>query len=292
MIREMLKEKQEIINHRLGELLVPDRKEHKTLYDAMNYSLLAGGKRIRPFLLLTVLEVLGKDSAPYVDAACALECIHTYSLIHDDLPAMDNDDYRRGRLTNHKVFGAGMATQAGDGLLTFAFQLLAEDPHIPEEIKPRLISIAARAAGPAGMVGGQAHDMESENRDLSLAELKILDASKTGCLLAAPVEMAAVLAGAGEEDRKALADFASHLGFLFQITDDLLDEKGNLEEMGKMPGQDEKDHKSTFVTILGADKAQHYAEEEAVKAKEALHRLSRPADVLAELVDLMVNRKK
>lgn len=249
MIREMLKEKQEIINHRLGELLVPDRKEHKTLYDAMNYSLMAGGKRIRPFLLLTVLEVLGKDSAPYVDAACALECIHTYSLIHDDLPAMDNDDYRRGRLTNHKVFGAGM-------------------------------------------VGGQAHDMESENRDLSLAELKILDASKTGCLLAAPVEMAAVLAGAGEEDRKALADFASHLGLLFQITDDLLDEKGNLEEMGKMPGQDEKDHKSTFVTILGADKAQHYAEEEAAKAKEALGRLSRPADVLAELVDLMVNRKK
>lgn len=239
-----------------------------------------------------MLEVLGKDSTPYVDAACALECIHTYSLIHDDLPAMDNDDYRRGRLTNHKVFGAGMATQAGDGLLTFAFQLLAEDPHIPEEIKPRLISIAARAAGPAGMVGGQAHDMESENRDLSLEELKILDASKTGCLLAAPVEMAAVLAGAGTKDRKALADFVSHLGLLFQITDDLLDEKGNLEEMGKMPGQDEKDHKSTFVTILGADKAQHYAEEEAAKAKEALHRLSRPADVLAELVDLMVNRKK
>lgn len=262
------------------------------LEKAMRYSLMAGGKRIRPILTMLFCQAAGGELEEGLEFGCGVEMLHTYSLIHDDLPAMDNDDYRRGRLTNHKVFGAGMATQAGDGLLTFAFQLLAEDSHIPPAIRAKLISIAARAAGPAGMVGGQAHDMESENRDLSLEELKILDASKTGCLLKAPVEMAAVLAGAGEEDRKALSDFASHLGLLFQITDDLLDEKGNLEEMGKMPGQDEKDHKSTFVTILGVDKAQHYAEEEAGKAKEVLHHLSRPADVLCELVDLMVNRKK
>lgn len=154
MIQEILKEKQKLINHRLALLLKADRVEHETLYSAMNYSLLAGGKRIRPFLFLTVLDILGVDSGLYIDAACALECVHTYSLIHDDLPAMDNDDYRRGRLTNHKVYGAGMATQAGDGLLTFAFQLLSEQKQIASDIRVELISLLARAAGPEGMVGG------------------------------------------------------------------------------------------------------------------------------------------
>lgn len=292
MIREVLKAKQKLINDRLAVLLKSDRLEHKTLYDAMNYSLLAGGKRIRPFLFLTVLDTLGVDSSRCVDAACALECVHTYSLIHDDLPAMDNDDYRRGRLTNHKVYGAGMATQAGDGLLTFAFQLLAEQKQIPADVRIELIDILARAAGPEGMVGGQAQDMEAEGKPLTLSELKTLDACKTGCLLAAPVSMACAVAGASLKDRLLLETFAAHLGLLFQITDDLLDEKGNLEDMGKMPGQDEKDHKSTFVTILGVEKAEKYAEEEAKLAKEALAKLPFDSTILYELTELMVHRKK
>ena len=292
MIQNILKEKQKLINHRLSSLLSTNLKEHEKLYNSMNYSLLAGGKRIRPFLFLAVLDTLGVDSEKYLDGACALECVHTYSLIHDDLPAMDNDDYRRGRLTNHKVYGAGMATQAGDGLLTFAFQLLAEESEIPSDKRVQLISILSRAAGPEGMVGGQAQDMESENRRLSLKELQLLDACKTGCLLQAPVGMAAVLADASEEDRRALQDFALHLGLLFQITDDLLDAKGSLEEMGKMPGQDEKDHKSTFVTVLGTEKAQHYAEQEGSLAKDALKRLSRESGLLCELTDFLLGRKK
>ena len=292
MIREALKTKQKLINDRLAVLLKADRVEHKTLYDAMNYSLLAGGKRIRPFLFLTVLDVLGVDSSRYMDAACALECVHTYSLIHDDLPAMDNDDYRRGRLTNHKVFGAGMATQAGAGLLTFAFQLLAEEKEVPSHVRIKLIDILARAAGPMGMVGGQAHDMEAEGKHLTLDELKTLDACKTGCLLTAPVSMACAIAGTAMKERLLLENFAIHLGLLFQITDDLLDETGNLEDMGKMPGQDEKDHKSTFTTILGLEKAKAFAEEEAALAKEALAKLPFDSTILYELIELMVHRKK
>ena len=273
MIQEILKEKQKLINHRLGVLLKADRVEHETLYSAMNYSLLAGGKRIRPFLFLTVLDILGVDSGLYIDAACALECVHTYSLIHDDLPAMDNDDYRRGRLTNHKVFGAGMATQAGDGLLTFAFQLLSEQKQIASDIRVELISLLARAAGPEGMVGGQAHDIEAEGKHLTLSELKILDACKTGCLLSAPVSMACAVAGTALKDRVLL-------------------EKGNLEDMGKMPGQDEKDHKSTFVTILGVEEAEKYAEEEGALAKEALAKLPFDSTILYELTDLLLHRKK
>ena len=292
MIQEILKEKQKLINHRLAVLLKADRVEHATLYSAMNYSLLAGGKRIRPFIFLTVLDILGVDSGLYIDAACALECVHTYSLIHDDLPAMDNDDYRRGRLTNHKVYGAGMATQAGDGLLTFAFQLLSEQKQIAPDIRVELISLLARAAGPEGMVGGQAHDIEAEGKHLTLSELKILDACKTGCLLSAPVSMACAVAGTALKDRGLLENFAAHLGLLFQITDDLLDEKGNLEDMGKMPGQDEKDHKSTFVTILGVEEAEKYAEEEGILAKEALAKLPFDSTILYELTDLLLHRKK
>lgn len=292
MIKDLLQMKQKLINDRLSCLLKADIREHETLYASMNYSLLAGGKRIRPFLFLTILDTLGVDSSAYLDAACALECVHTYSLIHDDLPAMDNDDYRRGRLTNHKVYGAGMATQAGDGLLTVAFQILAEEKNIAAPIRVELISILARAAGPKGMVGGQAHDMEAEGKQLDLRELKILDACKTGCLLSAPVSMACAIAEVPLKERLLLENFASHLGLLFQITDDLLDEKGNLEDMGKMPGQDEKDHKSTFVTILGAEKAEMYAEQEASLAKEALAKLPFDSTILYELVDLILHRKK
>ena len=291
-IQELLQEKQQLINDRLLELLPSDCKEHQRLFDAMNYSLNAGGKRIRPFLLLAVLEIVGKDSHPYLDVACALECIHTYSLIHDDLPAMDNDDYRRGKPTNHTVYGAGMATMAGDGLLTYAFELLASQKEIAPALRCELIAILAKAAGPSGMVGGQAHDIDSENKDLTLEELQLMDHCKTGCLLCASVDMAVAIAGVNGEDAKTWHDFASHLGLLFPITDDLLDVNGHLDEMGKMPNQDTVDHKSTYVTILGKESAFSLAKQEAQAAKTLLKDTGRETKLLEDLVDMLLVRTK
>lgn len=292
MIQELWKEKQHIINARLQDLLHADCKEHQCLYDAMNYSLNAGGKRIRPFLFLAVLEILGKESEKFLDVACALECVHTYSLIHDDLPAMDNDAYRRGKPTNHMVYGAGMATMAGDGLLTYAFELLVGQKEISPLLRCQLMDILAKASGPSGMVGGQAHDIHAEGTDLTLAELQLMDHCKTGCLLCAPVDMAVAMVGIEGKEAQTWHDFGSHLGLLFQITDDLLDVNGHLDEMGKMPNQDTVDHKSTYVTILGKDKAFSLAKQEAEAAKASLKETGRETKGLEELVDLLLVRTK
>lgn len=292
MLKEIMKARQTEINERLATLLVSDGTAHQKLFDSMNYSLRAGGKRIRPFLFLLVLELFHKDWSKYVDVACALECVHTYSLIHDDLPAMDNDDYRRGKLTNHKVYGAGMATMAGDGLLTFAFELLARQEEIPAALRCELISILAKASGPIGMVGGQAHDIDSEGKELSIEDLRLMDHCKTGCLLMAPVDMAAVIAEASAKEKEILHRFAGHLGILFQITDDLLDVNGHLDEMGKMPNQDAVDHKSTYVTILGKEAATSLAKKEAQAAEALLEELSLDTTALHELVEMILVRTK
>lgn len=292
MIETILKEKQKIINEALKTLLVPDRPETVLLYEAMNYSLLAGGKRIRPALFLMTLDLLAVEEGPYFPAALSIECIHTYSLIHDDLPAMDDDDYRRGRLTNHKVYGAGMATLAGDGLLTFAFDLLSSMSAVSDSDKCAMISILAKAAGPAGMVGGQAQDISSEGKKLSLAELAVMDRGKTGCLLTAPVDMAAVCGKAPQKERAALHDFASHLGLLFQITDDLLDVVGNTEELGKNAGQDALLQKATYAALLGVAGAREKAAEEGEAAKDALSLFGRKADPFRALADYLFHRTK
>ena len=292
MLKEIMKARQVEINSRLSTLLASDSPAHQKLFDSMNYSLCAGGKRIRPFLFLLVLELFHKDWSKYVDIACAIECIHTYSLIHDDLPAMDNDDYRRGKLTNHKVYGAGMATMAGDGLLTAAFEILAAREEIPAALRCQLISILAKASGPVGMVGGQAHDIDSEGKELSIEDLRLMDHCKTGCLLMAPVDMAAVIAEISTKEKEILHAFAEHLGILFQITDDLLDVNGHLDEMGKMPNQDAVDHKSTYVTILGKDAAEALAKEEAAAATTLLDALPLDTALLRELVEMILVRTK
>lgn len=292
MIREILHEKKQAVEHALSVLLISDLPVHDVLYDSMNYSLLAGGKRIRPALFLLGLDVFGVDERPYMPAACALECIHTYSLIHDDLPQMDNDDYRRGRLTNHKVYGAGMATMAGDGLLTAAFGFVSEMPMVSAELRCQLISILAKAAGPSGMVGGQAHDILSEGKALTVDELRIMDRCKTGCLLTAPLDMAAVVGAADPVMRERLHTYGLHLGQLFQITDDLLDVSGNLEEMGKMPGQDAVMAKSTYVSLMGYEGAKQKAAEEAKAAKSIAENLGDRGKSLYELPDLLLNREK
>lgn len=283
MWRDVLAEKKSAVERALQTLLQTEETDLSVLFAAMNYSLLAGGKRIRPILFLLTLDVLGAKPKGAMSVAAAIECVHTYSLIHDDLPQMDDDDYRRGKPTNHKVYGAGMATMAGDGLLTEAFHLLASEETISAETRCRLISVLAQAAGPVGMVGGQALDISAEGKILTAAELARMDEKKTGALLTAPVDMAAILAGADGKRAAALHRYATHLGLLFQITDDLLDATGDLETMGKAPGMDAQKHKSTYVTILGKAAAKDAAQKEMTAACEALSDFGEEAEILRDL---------
>lgn len=288
---EYMKAKKALIDHRLQELLHTDVPQFAKLYEAMNYSLLAGGKRIRPILLLASLEALGKDSAPYVDLACALECVHTYSLIHDDLPAMDDDDLRRGKPTNHVVFGEGLAILAGDGLLTYAFELMASQKHIAPDKLTQCIAIFARAAGPAGMAGGQAFDLASEgNKAIGRKGLELLHYAKTGVIFKAAIDLAAVLGDADEEQRRALETYASYMGLTFQITDDILDAAGNEAVLGKPVGSDERNNKATYVTIFSLDDARRMAREAAGAAAEAAGVLGDRAWFLRDLVSYLLVR--
>ena len=249
-----------------------------------------GGKRIRPILSKVVLEMLHKDPADYKEFLCAMECIHTYSLVHDDLPAMDNDDYRRGNLTNHKVYGEGMAILAGDGLLTYAFQLMTENKTATPQQKIDAIKCVATAAGPEGMVGGQAFDMLSEDKHIPLEELKVLHSGKTGALFNASVELGLILGNADTTTRKALMEYANCLGLLFQITDDILDVTGTIEELGKTPGSDIRQHKSTYVSLLGLEEAKNQASLVGKQAHNALNSVSYDTSILSALIDYLLER--
>ncbi|MDY6083837.1 MAG: farnesyl diphosphate synthase [Dialister sp.] len=289
-IKQRMTEKRKVIDEYLIPLLKEERSEHALLYKAMNYSLLAGGKRIRPALFLMVLEAMNVLWEKYLPIAAAIECVHTYSLIHDDLPAMDDDAYRRGKLTNHMVFGPGVATMAGDGLLTTAFSLIADCPEITGDMKSSLISLLAKASGPDGMVGGQVHDLESEGREISLAELVILDYAKTGCLFAAPLEMAGVLCRLEDETTKRLHSVGLRIGLLFQITDDILDVKGTLTEIGKEPHHDTQSGKATYVRLMGIDEAERFARKEAEEIQGDLNKLPEAFSFLSELIELILHR--
>lgn len=290
-VEAYLQSQKERIDRRLAQLIRTEIPQFSGLYEAMNYSLNAGGKRIRPILFLSVLEALGKDPAGYLDLACALECVHSYSLIHDDLPAMDDDDYRRGKPTNHRVYGEGTAILAGDGLLTYAFELMAAQRQ-PEPAKLlEAIRVFARAAGPAGMVGGQFFDLASTDAPrIGLDELKLMHRSKTGIIFAAVVDMAAILAGAAAGVRAALAAYADNLGLAFQITDDILDVTGDESVLGKPVGSDEKNHKTTYVTLLSPAGAKKEAAAAAEKALLALAGFGENARILRDLVGYLEKR--
>lgn len=290
---DYMKEKKCRIDDRLQSLLQTDVTQFSQLYEAMNYSLLAGGKRIRPILLLAALEALGKDSAPYLDLACALECIHSYSLIHDDLPAMDNDDLRRGKPTNHVVYGEGTAILAGDGLLTYAFELMASQSGIEAEKLIQCIRLFAHAAGPAGMVGGQAFDLASEgNVSIGRHGLELLHYAKTGIIFKAILALAALLGDADEAQKKALDTYACYMGLTFQITDDILDVAGDESSLGKPVGSDLKNNKATYVTIFSLDEARRMARESAEMAIHAVEPLGQNAWFLRDLVSYMLVRTK
>ena len=269
-----------------------DRDPHADLYDAMRYSLLAGGKRLRPVLLLETCRMCGGDVEGTLPFACAVEMLHTYSLIHDDLPAMDNDDLRRGRPTNHKVYGEATAILAGDALLTAAFETMLEHggPFPPE----RVVAAAAclgKAAGARGMVGGQALDMAGEGHALSLSDVEELQRLKTGALIAAAVEMGCILAGGGEEERAAVRRYAQKLGLAFQIRDDMLDVEGDEQTLGKPIGSDAENEKTTFVTLKGLERCQGLVEELTAEAQQALAPFGEASGFLCWLAGELVARK-
>ncbi|MEI4800373.1 polyprenyl synthetase family protein [Bacillus sp. FJAT-51639] len=270
-----------------NDLQCPD-----VIREAMMYSLEAGGKRLRPLLLFATLQAFGKDRELGIGTACALEMIHTYSLIHDDLPCMDDDDLRRGKPTNHKVFGEAMAVLAGDGLLTYAFQVVTEQDHkeITSETKLRIALELAKAAGPEGMVGGQVADMEAEGKQLTLHELEYIHKHKTGRLLEFAVLAGALLSGARAEQQEKLLAFAKYVGLAFQIRDDILDVEGTEEEIGKPVGSDMTNEKSTYTTLFTVEEAKKILEETIIKAKDAISSLQLQDEYLLVICDLIAKR--
>ena len=288
--KEDLKTKSAYIEDLLKQYMPKEEGYQKTIFEAMNYSLSSGGKRLRPILTLESAKIIGGDVKEVIPFCVAIEMIHTYSLIHDDLPAMDNDDYRRGNLTNHKVYGEGMAILAGDGLLTYAFQLMTENKTATPQHKIEAIQCVATAAGPEGMVGGQAFDMLSEDKHIPLEELKVLHSGKTGALFNASVELGLILGNADTTTRKALMEYANCLGLLFQITDDILDVTGTIEELGKTPGSDIRQHKSTYVSLLGLEEAKNQAYLVGKQAHGALNSVSYDTSILAALINYLLER--
>ncbi|RSL31988.1 polyprenyl synthetase family protein [Salibacterium salarium] len=260
------------------------------LKDAMFYSIDAGGKRIRPLLMLAAINAYRDINDRDYDAVCAVEMVHTYSLIHDDLPAMDDDDYRRGRLTNHKVYGEAFAVLSGDALLTQAFETLSRLPEVKDFDKIRLIQEFAKDSGAQGMVGGQAADLEGEGKDLSLKELEYIHYHKTGALLKFSVVAGGILGEAPDDDIQQLRMFAQELGLVFQIKDDILDVEGNEAEMGKATGADQDKNKSTYPRLLTLDGAKEKLVYHAERAKSALQTTSASSALLEDFVDYVMER--
>lgn len=254
------------------------------LREAIAYSLFAGGKRLRPALALGSAEIVAGDDAPAVPLACAVEMIHTYSLIHDDLPAMDNDSLRRGKPTSHIQFGEALAILAGDGLLTMAFEMAART------YRPDVIAELARAAGVAGMVGGQVLDLAGEGNQLTVEELQNLHRRKTGALIRASVRLGAILAEARDVELAALTAYGEHIGLAFQIADDILDVVGTTESLGKAAGVDAAHGKSTYPSILGLDRARQLGEEATVRAIKALDLFGAEADMFRALARYIMQR--
>ena len=259
----------------------------KVLFDAMRYSLLAGGKRLRPIFVLAFCELCGGDTEKALPFAAAMEMVHTYSLIHDDLPFMDNDDYRRGKLTNHKVYGEATACLAGDALLTAAFGQIAAAKLPPERIV-EAVRVLSECAGERGMVGRQILDMEAEHVTCTAQEVYDIQSRKTGALISAACQLGVIAAGGTKEQQLAAAQYAEHLGLAFQIRDDVLDVIGDADKLGKAVGADEK--KNTFVRLYGVETCEEMVAEETRKAIEALSCFDRP-DFLVMLAEKLVDRE-
>ena len=292
-IKAYLHKKREVVDKALETLVPPSKTFPPKVFEAMRYSLFAGGKRVRPILAIASAEALGAKTAGLLPIAGTLELIHTYSLIHDDLPAMDDDDLRRGRPTCHKVYGEAMAILAGDGLLNRAFEVLSDPRRLKTVTAQRLIAITreiATASGVFGMVGGQVVDMESEGKDVDLPTLEYIHTHKTGSLIRASVRAGAIYAKASEKRLKDLTRYGERIGLAFQIADDILDIVGSQEEIGKDVGSDLKKGKKTFPSFFGLEDSRRRAKEVADQAVAALKDFDRKADPLRELAKYIVTR--
>jgi geranylgeranyl diphosphate synthase type II len=291
-LKEYLAAQQQRVEAEIQKLVPTESVAPATIHKAMRYSLMAGGKRIRPVLCIAAANTLNESVDGIVAAACSLEFIHTYSLIHDDLPALDNDDFRRGKPTCHKVFGEAMAILAGDSLLTIAFQVLAQLPCIGPDRKVRMIAELATASGTiGGMIGGQVADIEGERQTPTAELLDSIHRAKTGALLRASVRMGAIYAGGSENEIAKLSTFGEHVGLAFQIVDDILDVEESSEALGKTAGKDAHQQKITFPAVYGLEKSREMAKTECEQAHAALERFGDKARRLREIADLIVYRK-
>lgn len=262
----------------------------ETLITSMKYTLFSGGKRLRPILSRMAAEIVDGDIESAMIVGNAIEMIHTYSLIHDDLPSMDNDEYRRGKLTNHRVYGTGVAVLAGDGLLTYAFNILSK-LNLPAEKIVKIIELISYSAGVQGMVGGQLLDLEAENKEIGLKEMIEIHRAKTGALFKCSILAGAYCGNPTIEEIDALEKYAEKLGLTFQIVDDILDVIGDEEKLGKKTGSDQKLNKSTYPKLLGLDKTRQEAEKNASEAKNVLFIFGEKADKMKNLMDFIVNRQ-
>ena len=291
-VKEYLAHQQTLVDAALDRLTPSEATAPETIHKAMRYSLFAGGKRVRPLLAIAAADAVAEDSQGVESAACSLELIHTYSLIHDDLPALDNDDLRRGRPTCHKVFGDAMAILAGDALLTLAFEVLAKLPDVDPVRRVAMIAELATSSGTVhGMIGGQVNDIQGEGQTPTAALLDSIHRAKTGALLRASVRIGAIYAGASDIQLSELSTFGEHIGLAFQIVDDVLDVEASSETLGKTAGKDAQQQKITFPAVYGLEESRKMAEQERAAAHAALSTFGSRADRLKELADLIVHRK-
>lgn len=290
-LHQYLKERSEQVDAALDRYLPPLAAVPQRLHEAIRYSVLAPGKRLRPILVLASAEAVGGKPETVMPTACALECIHVFSLIHDDLPCMDDDDYRRGRLTNHKVFGEAMAMLAGDALQALAFELIADNAAAvaPDRVVA-VIKRIANAAGTWGMVGGQVVDIESEGKEISAETLEYIHAHKTGALLTASVLAGAILCGADSAQQQALERYGRSIGLAFQIADDILDIVGDQEKIGKPVGSDEGKDKATYPKLYGLEESRRRAHAEVASAVASLEGFGEAAEPLRAIARYIVER--
>ena len=293
-LKRYLAERKQLVDDALERVFPNPVGLQKTVLEASRYSLFAGGKRLRPILCLAASEVVGGAVEAAMPSACALEMIHTYSLIHDDLPAMDNDDFRRGKPTNHKVFGEAMAVLAGDALLTEAFDFVASTPldkNVTTEKILEVIRILVKSSGYRGMIGGQVIDLECENKTVDITTVEYMHIHKTGAILTASLEIGGLLGGGDEERISALTRYGQHLGLAFQITDDLLDVEGDAELMGKQPGSDVAKNKKTYPALLGLARSKEAAREHVDAALDALSLFDDSAEPLRAIARYLLVRR-
>src|SRR6266571_6756739 len=291
-LQAYLADRTEAVNRALDRFLPRATTRPATIHKAMRYSLFAGGKRMRPALSLAAAEACGGALADALPLACAVECIHTYSLIHDDLPAMDNDDYRRGKLTNHKVFGEGIAILAGDALLTQAFEIAAKCHGWPRYPHQRIILELAHAAGSLQLIAGQVADLEGEGKKTSAPQLRYIHERKTSALLCCAVRLGGLSANCSPAQLRALTDFGYHVGLVFQIIDDILDVTQTSEQLGKTAGKDTRAQKATYPSIVGLERSRKIARELTAQAFAALKPFKGQAVALAALAEFLLQRDR